>query len=183
MSQMGHSGTLRARKAILPDVGAIHALIEEYAKDNVLLPRTLLELSENVRDFIVVEDENGAIIGCGALHIYGLHLTEVRSIAVHPSAKGRGAGRLLVETLLEEARLHQISCVCLFTRTPGFFGHLGFKVAQREQLPDKIYKDCVTCPNLNNCDEVAMVIGEIPQTSVYKDAGIRIPLIQIEKTA
>lgn len=174
---------IRARKAILPDAAAIHALIEGYAKDNVLLPRPIHEISENVRDFTVVEDESGNVVGCGALHIYGLHLTEVRSIAVSPSAKGRGAGRLLVETLLAEAKEHQITCVCLFTRTPGFFGHLGFQIAKRDQLPDKIYKDCVTCPFLNNCDEVAMIIGEIPQTSVYTDPGIRIPLIQIEKTA
>jgi len=168
---------------MLPDAAAIHGLIEGYAKDGVLLPRSLTELHENVRDFTVVEDTDGRVIGCGALHIYGPHLTEVRSIAVSPDAKGRGAGRLLVESLLAEARENKITCVCLFTRTPGFFGHLGFQVAHRDQLPDKIYKDCVTCPMLNNCDEVAMVIGDIPQTSVYRDPDIRIPLVQIHKSA
>lgn len=174
---------LKVRKALLPDATAIHELIEIYAKDNILLPRPIAELYENARDFTVVEDESGDIIGCGALHVYGPHLTEVRSIAVHPSSKGRGAGRMVVDALLEEAKQNQITCVCLFTRTPNFFGHLGFQIAQRGQLPDKIYKDCVTCPFLNNCDEVAMYIGEIPKTSVYKDPGIRIPLVQLETKA
>jgi len=180
----GHkSNGLKIRKAILPDATTIHELIEVYAQDNILLPRPITELFENVRDFTVVEDESGHIIGCGALHVYGPHLTEVRSIAVHPSSKGLGAGRMVVEALLEEAKRNQITCVCLFTRTPGFFKRLGFQVAQREQLPDKIYKDCVACPFLNNCDEVAMYIGEIPKTSVYTDPGIRIPLVQIVKSA
>lgn len=98
------------RRAILPDVEQIHKLISVYSPDGTLLPRTLAELSENVRDFTVVEDE-GAIIACGALHFYGRHLTEIRSIAVSPKYKGRGAGRVLIEALLEEAEHHKIRCV------------------------------------------------------------------------
>ena len=65
------------RRAILPDVEQIHKLIANYSPDGTLLPRTLAELSENVRDFTVVE-EGGDIIACGALHFYGRHLTEIR---------------------------------------------------------------------------------------------------------
>ena len=68
------------RRAILPDVEQIHKLIGEYSPDGTLLPRSLAELSENVRDFTVVEDDS-EIIACGALHFYGRHLTEIRSIA------------------------------------------------------------------------------------------------------
>src|SRR5579859_4582990 len=111
--------SMLTRRAILPDVEQIHKLISVYSPDGTLLPRTLAELSENVRDFTVVEDGK-EIIACGALHFYGRHLTEIRSIAVSPKHKGKGAGRVLIEALLEEAHHHRITCVCLFTRIPDF---------------------------------------------------------------
>ncbi|HUQ50307.1 MAG TPA: GNAT family N-acetyltransferase, partial [Terriglobales bacterium] len=90
---------MRTRKAVLPDVDQLHELIHSYSETGTLLPRSLAELSENVRDFIVVEDK-GRIVGCGALHLYGQHLTEIRSIAVLPEYKGKGAGRRLIEGLM-----------------------------------------------------------------------------------
>src|SRR5580704_10562574 len=119
---------LHSRGATLPDVEHIHAIIQPYASDGTLLPRSIAELCENVRDFVVAE-QDGQIVGCGALHLYGTHLAEIRSIAVSPQSKGRGVGRALVNALLEEARRHSVTCVCLFTRTPQFFGHLGFEIA------------------------------------------------------
>jgi len=169
---------LLTRNAILPDVQRIHSIIAPYAEKGTLLPRTIAELSENVRDFVVVEND-GLVIGCGALHLYGKHLAEIRSIAVTPKSKGLGAGRKLVEALLDEAERHHVTCVCLFTRIPEFFGHLGFTVARREELPDKIYKDCVHCPNLLDCDEIAMVRGPIPKQIGPRDPGIAFPLVRL----
>jgi len=68
--------------------------------------------------------------------------------------------------LLREAEEQSVSCVCLFTRIPEFFAHFGFRVASRTALPDKIYKDCVNCPRLHACDEVAMVRGELPHMAI-----------------
>ncbi len=147
---------LKTRKAVLPDAQAIYALISGYAREGILLPRTLSEIFENVRDFTVVE-RKGEVIACGALHFYGAHLAEVRSIAVDPKAQGQGAGRQLIQALLAEARQHQIAQVCLFTRSAGYFAQLGFVEVPHETLPDKIYKDCSGCPFLNKCNEVAMV--------------------------
>ena len=170
---------LHTRNAILPDVEAIHTIIKPYAEKNILLQRTIAELCENVRDFVVAE-YNGQIIGCGALHLYGMHLAEIRSIAVTPSAKGLGAGRLLVEALMKEAERHQVTCVCLFTRIPEFFAHMGFSVATREALPDKIYKDCLHCPFLYACDEIAMYRGELPQHTGIRKIELPIPLVRLE---
>jgi len=155
-----------ARRAILPDAEAIHEIIVEFSGPGTLLPRTLAEICENIRDFVVVEDEEEGLLGCGALHLYGIHLAEIRSIAVWPRTQKRGAGRLLIEALLAEADHQRVTCVCLFTRIPEFFSHMGFTIAQREELPDKIYKDCMNCPKLHACDEVAMVRGEIPQFAI-----------------
>jgi len=172
---------MHTRRAVLPDAVLIHELILGYSGDGTLLPRSLAEICENVRDFIVCEDE-GRIIGCGALHLYGMHLTEIRSICVEPGYKGRGAGKSLLESLLAEAQHHRVSCVCLFTRIPEFFAHFGFRVATREELPDKIYKDCINCPRLHACDEIAMVRGVIPTFAILeKEAGIRIPLVQVTR--
>jgi amino-acid N-acetyltransferase len=171
---------IQARNAVLPDVEHIHAIIQPYADAGILLPRSRSELAENVRDFVVAE-EAGRIVGCGALHLYGTHLAEIRSIAVAPESKGRGVGRALVNALMEGALRHSVTCVCLFTRTPSFFSHLGFEIARREELPDKIYKDCVCCPKLSNCDEIAMVKGKIPpNTNGFRDPLISIPLVQLK---
>ncbi len=171
---------IQTRQAVLPDVGQIHAIIQPYADEGTLLPRSVAELSENVRDFIVAQ-ENGRILGCGALHLYGMHLAEIRSIAVLPERKGSGVGRALVEALIAESRRHSVTCLCLFTRTPGFFGHLGFEFSRRQDLPDKIYKDCIHCPKLTCCDEIAMVMGQLPpNTNGFRDPQIAIPLVELK---
>jgi amino-acid N-acetyltransferase len=169
---------MRTRSAILPDADAIHELIATYSGDGTLLPRSFVEICENIRDFTVVE-ERGKVIACGALHLYGPHLAEVRSIAVHPRAKGKGAGRRVVKALLSEAEHHHVGGVCLFTRIPEFFAPMGFTVAEREDLPDKMYKDCLACPRLHCCDEIAMVRGELPRYAALQHHADR-QLVRLE---
>jgi len=70
--------------------------------------------------------------------------------------------------------------VCLFTRIPEFFAHFGFKQAKREELPDKIYKDCVNCPKLHACDEIAMIRGELPKFAIL-EPGYQDGLVTIRK--
>lgn len=161
---------MHTRKALLPDALDIHGLIFEYARDAMLVPRSLAEINENIRDFTVVENR-GKIIGCGALHIYGRHMAEIRSISVWPRYRGRNAGSVLIKGLIKEARQHRIPCLCLFTRIPKFFEKLGFKKVKRERLPDKYYKDCRNCRRRNDCDEVAMVRGRLPSFSVLEGPG------------
>jgi amino-acid N-acetyltransferase len=156
---------MRTREALLPDAEQVHALIAAYSGDGTLLPRTFAEVCENVRDFVVLED-HGEIIGCGALHLYGPHLAEIRSITVDPSRQGGGGGERLVRALLAQAHKHNVSSICLFTRIPEFFARMGFAMAQREDLPDKIHKDCCVCPRFHCCDEVAMVRGELPKFAI-----------------
>jgi len=160
---------MHARNAKLPDAFAIEQLIHVHVADGTLLPRSLAEICENIRDFVVVENE-GEIVGCGALHLYGIHLAEIRSITVTNKSKGKGAGRVLVDALLKEAKKQSVTCVCLFTRIPSFFARMGFQEVGKEKLPDKVLKDCVRCPRQNACDEIAMYRGALP-----KSAGIRRP--------
>jgi N-acetylglutamate synthase-like GNAT family acetyltransferase len=115
---------MRTRKAFCPTRGRFTILIAGYSGDGTLLPRTLPEICENVRDFVVLEHD-GRIIGCGALHLYGTHLAEIRSITVGPQAQGQGRRRPPGEGLLAEAKRHRVDCICLFTRKPDFFARSG----------------------------------------------------------
>jgi amino-acid N-acetyltransferase len=166
MSSRPRVGGAVVRQAKLQDAVHIFELVNSLSGDGTLLRRSYAEICENVRDFAVAESEAGVFLGCGALHLYGPHLAEVRSIVVKPEAKGQGAGGKLLRALLEEAEFQGVTSVCLFTRIPDFFFHFGFRVADRTTLPDKIYKDCQTCPRLYACDEVAMVRGPLPKIAV-----------------
>src|ERR1700690_2630766 len=125
---------MQARSATPPDAIGIEQMIQVHVADGTLLPRSLAEICENIRDFVVVEGD-GEIVGCGALHLYGMHLAEIRSITVTSGSKGKGAGRVLVDALLREADHQRVSCVCLFTRIPDFFARMGFREVDKEALP------------------------------------------------
>jgi amino-acid N-acetyltransferase len=166
---------VRVHKARLQDARNVFDLVNSLSGDGTLLRRSFAEICENIRDFTVAEDETGDFLGCGALHLYGPHLAEVRSIVVKPQAKGWGAGGLLLKALVEEAEEHAVLSVCLFTRMPDFFEHFGFRVAERDAMPDKIYKDCQTCPRLYACDEVAMVRGPLPKVAMLGPSNLQRP--------
>jgi amino-acid N-acetyltransferase len=178
-----------ARKARLQDARNVFDLVNSLSGDGTLLRRSYAEICENIRDFTIAEGDLDAdgeteFLGCGALHLYGPHLAEVRSIVVKPDFRGQGAGGVLLKALVEEAEEHQVTTVCLFTRMPEFFDHFGFRVADRTALPDKIYKDCQTCPRLYACDEVAMVRGPLPNIAVLGPRTPQIPeLVQINPLA
>ncbi len=172
---------VRIRKARLQDARNVFDLVNSLSGDGTLLRRSYAEICENIRDFTVAETEEGEFLGCGALHLYGPHLAEVRSIVMNPEAKGQGAGGKLLNALVAEAEEHAVVSVCLFTRIPSFFEHYGFRIADRDALPDKIYKDCQTCPRLYACDEVAMVRGPLPQVAVLGPKTIQRPdLVQLQ---
>jgi amino-acid N-acetyltransferase len=155
------------RKALLRDATNIYDLVNSLSGDGTLLRRSFAEICENVRDFTVAESDGSVFLGCGALHFYGPHLCEVRSIVVKPEAKGQGAGGRILQALVGEAEEHGIQSVCLFTRISDFFFKYGFRpVEDKTELPDKIFKDCQNCPRLHRCDEVAMVRGRIPRVSI-----------------
>ncbi len=154
------------RKAILPDAQAIHDLITAHTKDGTLLPRSYQEICADIRDFVVAELD-GKIVGCGALHLYGMHLAEIRSINVLSEFRSQKLGVEIVNALMAEAKHQHVTCVCLFTRVPGFFGSLGFREADRDRLPDKVYKDCLKCPRNQACDEIAMYRGKLPAASRF----------------
>ncbi len=138
------------------DISSMLGLINGYAQRGIMLPRTEFEVSENVRDFTVAYDDE-RIIGCGALHFYTPTMGEVRSLAVVEAAKGTGVGRRVVEALEAEAVECELEAVFAFTYVPEFFRKAGFTMVERGVLPLKVWKDCLRCPQFQNCDEIAML--------------------------
>jgi len=180
-SSLLRAGGVTVRKAKLPDATDIFDLVNSLSGDGTLLRRNYAEICENIRDFAIAESDPGHFLGCGALHLYGPHLAEVRSIVVKPEAKDQGAGGKLLRALLDEAEDQKVTAVCLFTRIPDFFTRFDFRVVDRTALPDKIYKDCQTCPRLYACDEVAMVRGPLPKIAVLGPSRIPKPeLIKLQ---
>ncbi len=149
---------VKVRNAVMTDVLRIQTLVNHYAKTDLMLPKSLNQLYENIRDFIVLEIE-GKVIGCGALHFYWEDLAEVRSLAVDPDCAKRGYGALIVECLVQQAKEYKVNRVFCLTLVPGFFAKLGFKEVPHSELPQKVYKDCINCVKLGKCDEIAMVIS------------------------
>ena len=160
------------RKALLSDIAPLLGLINGYASEGIMLPRTEFEMAENIRDFTVAVEGN-ELTGCGALHFYGPKTGEVRSLAVHPDRKGMGVGKRIVEALEGEARAHGLESVFAFTYVPKFFSKLGFLEVERRSLPSKVWKDCLRCPKLHCCDEIAMqklfVAAEAPPEALRDD--------------
>ncbi len=151
------AGEATIRKARMGDVEAIHALITEWGRENVMIPRSRAELYESLRDFEVAE-AGGEVIGCAALSIAWENLAEVRSMAVARPYQGRGVGRRLVAACLAEARRLDVRRVFALTTTPSFFERMGFGRVPKEELPHKIWADCLKCPKFPDCDEEAVAM-------------------------
>jgi len=178
---------MEIRKALTRDAIQIHALINRYAGQQQMLPRTLLNVYENIRDFQVAIDpaDEGRVLGCSALHFTWGDMAEIRSLAVDPESGRRGLGRALVEANIAEAREHDLIQVYAFTYVTEFFAKLGFRVVPHESMPRKVWMDCINCHKFNCCDEVAMVLDlvENAKPEPFDVSQVNIPMVkQIERS-
>ena len=144
------------RKARIEDIRQIQKLINVFAKKDLMLPRSLNELYENIRDFWVAE-EQGKVVGCCALHISWEELAEIKSLAVVVNRQGRGLGRDLVNVCLKEAKGLGARKIFVLTYKPGFFKKFGFRRIRNSELPHKIWAECINCCKFPDCQEVALL--------------------------
>jgi amino-acid N-acetyltransferase len=145
------------RRAKIADVKDIQKLVNAFAAKNAMLPRALSSIYENIRDFYVA-DEGGRVVGCCALHVTWGDLAEVKSLAVEEDTQGKGYGKVLVETCLQDARDLGLPKVFALTYVPGFFERLGFSLVDKATLPHKIWSECINCPKFPDCGEEAVTI-------------------------
>lgn len=144
------------RKPTFDDVEKIYELVNKYANDGLMLARSRNALYETLRDMVVAET-GGEVVGVGGLHLIWDKLAEVRTMAVSSSVTRQGIGREIVANLIEEAKVLGVKEVFTLTYQPEFFGKQGFSEITKEQLPHKVWKECINCPKFPNCDEIAMM--------------------------
>lgn len=145
------------RKARVSDVVKIRELISFYASRDLMLPRSLNEIYECLRDYWVCEKE-GEVVACAALHVDWEDLAEIRSLAVAEKEQGQGIGRRLVTRCIREARQLGIATIFALTYVPAFFEKNGFRQQPKENLPRKIWAECIRCHKFPDCDETALVL-------------------------
>lgn len=148
---------MELRKAVVKDAKIIHQLLIESAKSGELLPRSLNEIYDNIRDFFVLY-ENDELIGVSALHICWEDLAEVRSLLVRKDMRDKGLGSILLNSCLKEAEKMGVKRIFALTYKVNFFKKHGFKEIDKRELPHKIWSDCIKCSKFPDCDEVAVVI-------------------------
>ena len=149
---------LKAVKAEIQDAREIHDLVNLYAQRGDMLPRTMGEVYENIRDFFVLRDGEGQFLGCAALHIVWSDLAEVKSLAVPEGVQTKGIGSLIVRATIEEARQIGLERVFALTYRPAFFERLGFVQADVMTLPRKVWNECYRCPKFPSCNEIALTL-------------------------
>ena len=145
------------RKAKVRDAQHIQKLINSYAKKEIMLFRSLNDIYEGIRDYWVCVDE-GKIVGCAALHVDWEDLAEIRSVVVDNERQKSGIGLQLVEKCIEEAKQLELKKVFVLTYQSEFFQKAGFVPYEKDNLPHKIWGDCLKCHKFPECDEEALII-------------------------
>lgn len=155
------------RRGRRSDVGNIAALINGYAAEAIMLPKTADAISLAIDDFVIATDRHGRLLGCAALREYAPSLAEVASVAVARRAHGMGIGRALVERVEDLGAARGVTEVFALTLTTRFFEAMDYTVVDRARFPEKICRDCVICPRRLACDEICVA------KSLHAGAGLR----------
>jgi amino-acid N-acetyltransferase len=150
-------GRVTLRTAETSEAKKLYALIQANLEEGHLLPRTLSELTVHAGRFVVAI-RGRKIIGCAELAALSANVAEVRSLAVNASARGSRVGVMIVDELRRRARREGFERLCAFTHAPGYFTHIGFSIVPHTWLLEKIFTDCVKCPQFRQCGQYAMVV-------------------------
>lgn len=149
---------IEIRPAVEADIPGILAIVNGYAAQNIMLPRTPEQI-RRVLDRFLVAEQAGQVVGCGSNVALTPRLTELRSLAVVPELRGSGLGRQLVAALVEWARADGYDQICALTLSEGFFNRCGFVTVDRWTISPKIWHECIYCPKFDACDEIAVLMN------------------------
>jgi amino-acid N-acetyltransferase len=150
-------GRITLRTAEASEAKKLFALIQANLEEGHLLPRTLSELTVHAGRFVVAV-RGRKIVGCAELAALSANVAEVRSLAVDATARGGRVGVMIVDELRRRARREGFERLCAFTHAPGYFTHIGFSIVPHTWLLEKIFTDCVKCPQFRQCGQYAMVV-------------------------
>jgi amino-acid N-acetyltransferase len=141
MADLGE-GTPLVRSARTADVRAIRDLVQPLAEERVLVSKDAVTYYESVQQFRVAELD-GVVVGCGALHVMWEDLAEIRTLAVRPTALGRGVGSSLLTTLIDDARDLGVSRLFCLTFEVEFFARHGFEPIEGQAVRPEVYAELV----------------------------------------
>jgi amino-acid N-acetyltransferase len=150
-------GRVTLRTAEVREAKKLHALIEANLEEGHLLPRTLGELTLHAPRFVVAV-QGRRIVGCAELAPLSPTVAEVRSLAVDARMRGGRIGVMIVDELRRRARREGFERLCAFTHAPGYFTNMGFSIVPHSWLLEKIFTDCVKCPQFRTCGQYALVV-------------------------
>ena len=108
------------RSATFDDVEKLHKLLNDYAAEGLMLPRSRNSIYENLRDYVVAVEK-------------------------------------MVELLEAEGIERGVKMFFTLTYQPGFFAKCDYIETAKEKLPQKVWKECVYCPQYPYCNELAFV--------------------------
>ena len=132
------------RPATALDVRAIAAMrLPNEGSGRKLLKLELVSLFEKVPEFLVAVNDDGAIVGAGALHVMWEDLAEVRSLIVRDDQRGKGVGHLIVDALLERAKGLGITRVFCLTFETDFFAKHGFAEISDVPVDEQTFQELV----------------------------------------
>lgn len=145
------------KKALLSNITQMQNLVRSEVESGVILVRTDNEIATNIRSYTLA-CEGSNIVGFAALHIHTPYLGEIRSLVVDEKYRAKGIGKTLVKNLVAEAESLELKEVLSLTYKQAFFEKLGFKVIEKESIPEpKIWADCIKCTHFPICNEVSLV--------------------------
>jgi amino-acid N-acetyltransferase len=127
------------RRARTADVRDIRRLVDTYTADRRLLSKATVALYEDMQEFWVAE-RDGAVVGCGAVHVMWEDLAEIRTVAVDPDHRGQKIGHRVVTALLDTARDLGVRRVFVLTFETTFFGSFGFVPIDGTPVPHDVYE-------------------------------------------
>jgi amino-acid N-acetyltransferase len=119
-------------------VPIIKQLVAPLAEERILIAKETVAYYEGLQEFKIAQDNDGGVLGCGALHVMWEDLAEIRTLATAPEARGRGVGSAVVEALLEEARAVGVRRVFCLTFEEAFFRRHGFEVMEDQSAVDPV---------------------------------------------
>ncbi|GAA1705246.1 amino-acid N-acetyltransferase [Microbacterium sediminicola] len=135
------------RGARTADVRGIQAMLEPWVQRRILLGKDLVVLFESVQQFVVAENADGELVGCGALHIMWEDLGEVRTLIVAEGWLHRGVGRAIVEQLERNARELGLTRLFCLTFEVDFFTARGFTPIGEQVVDPDVYTQLIRSPD------------------------------------
>ena len=128
------------RPAKTADIKSIRKIIDLYTLERRLLTKETVTLYEDVQEIFVAE-ENGEVVGCGALHVLWEDLGEVRTVAVLENQRGKKLGHQILEAIIARAKelgLKRLFCLTFETK---FFASHGFKEITGTPVEPAVYQE------------------------------------------